>query len=176
MAHEHPFDFTTGPVEYAERTRFLRHPGGAGALRRQCGIRRGERDRVPAIRRKSERQVEMVLDLARARGITPRVPATAAERGGMVILDVPHGEAVTRELLRREVLVDYRPGAGIRLSPHFYTSDDELRRAVDEIASIRDSGAYARYEGQGGRDFDVAQQPRRGSIACGRPALRGQQR
>jgi kynureninase len=108
---------------------------------------------VPAIRRKSERQVQLILDLARARGITPRSPSSARERGGMVILDVPHGEAVTRELLRREILVDYRPGAGLRLSPHFYTTDDELHRAVDEIVDIRDSGAYARHKGAGGPGF-----------------------
>jgi len=155
MAHEHPFDFATGAIEYAgDASRFLHgtpavpalYAAGAGyAIVQSIG--------VEAIRRKSERQVELVLELARARGITPRAAATAKERGGMVILDVPHGEAVTRELLRREVLVDYRPGAGIRLSPHFYTTDDELRRAVEEIAAIRDSGAYGAHEGAGGTGF-----------------------
>src|SRR6185436_11723478 len=155
MAHEHPFDFATGAIEYAgDASRFLHgtpavpalYAAGAGyAIVQSIG--------VEAIRRKSERQVELVLELARARGITPRAAATAKERGGMVILDVPHGEAVTRELLRREVLVDYRPGAGIRLSPHFYTTDDELRRAVEEIAAIRDSGAYRAHEGAGGTGF-----------------------
>jgi kynureninase len=33
------------------------------------------------------------------------------------------------------VLVDYRPNAGIRIAPHFYTSDDELDRAMAEIRS-----------------------------------------
>jgi kynureninase len=60
----------------------------------------------------------------------------------MVILDVPHGEAVARELIRREILIDYRPGAGIRLSPHFYTSDEELAHAVDQISAILAAGAY----------------------------------
>jgi kynureninase len=71
----------------------------------------------------------------------------------MVILDVPDGQAVTRELLRREILVDFRPGAGIRLSPHFYTSDDELRRAVDEIAADPRFGAYRAHQGAGGTGF-----------------------
>ena len=58
----------------------------------------------------------------------------------MVILDVPDGAAVARELLRREILIDHRPGAGIRLSPHFYTTDDELdarrrRRSRDILAT-----------------------------------------
>ena len=53
-----------------------------------------------------------------------------------MILDVPNGKEVTTELGRREVLVDYRPGAGIRIAPHFYTSDDELDHTVGEIGKI----------------------------------------
>ena len=50
-----------------------------------------------------------------------------------MILDVPSGYEVTKELTRREVLVDYRPGAGIRIAPHFYTADEELERTVSEV-------------------------------------------
>jgi kynureninase len=71
----------------------------------------------------------------------------------MVVLEVPHGEAVTRELLRREILVDFRPGAGIRVSPHFYTRDDEVERVVAEIREILDSGAYRPYERAGAPAF-----------------------
>ena len=53
-----------------------------------------------------------------------------------MILDVPNGKEVTRELGRREVLVDYRPGAGIRISPHFYTTDEELEHTIHEIREI----------------------------------------
>jgi kynureninase len=56
---------------------------------------------------------------------------------------VPNGKEVTRELGRREVLVDYRPGAGIRISPHFYTTDEELEHTIHEIreAAIRPSAS-----------------------------------
>ena len=54
----------------------------------------------------------------------------------MVIIDVPNGKEVTAELARREVIVDYRPQAGIRIAPHFYTSDEELERTITEIVSI----------------------------------------
>ena len=57
-----------------------------------------------------------------------------------MILDVPNGKQVTRELIRREVLVDYRPGAGIRVAPHFYTTDEELERTISEIREIAFSG------------------------------------
>jgi len=155
MAHEHPFDFRGGPIDYArDATRFLHGTPAVPALyAARAGYAIVAAIGVEAIRRKSERQVQLILDLARARGLIPRAAPTPRERGGMVILDVPHGEAVTRELLHREVLVDYRPGAGIRLSPHFYTTDDEVRHAVEQIAVIRDSGAYLRHEEGGGTGF-----------------------
>jgi kynureninase len=155
MAHEHPFDFKTGPIDYApDASRFLHGTPSVPALYAAgAGYEIVKAIGVAAIRRKSERQVQMILDRALALGITPRAAPTARERGGMVILDVPHAEAVTRELLRREVLVDYRPGAGIRQSPHFYTTDEELLRAVEEIAAIRDSGAYRQHQGAGGTGF-----------------------
>ena len=81
---------------------------------------------VDAIRRKSERQVQLILDLAAERGIATRTPTSAGERGGMVILDLPHGQAVTRELLRREILVDFRPGRG---DPHLPALLHERRGA-----------------------------------------------
>jgi kynureninase len=71
----------------------------------------------------------------------------------MAILDVPHGEAVTRELLRREVIVDHRPGAGIRISPHFYNTDDEVRHVVEEIRAILDRGAWRAHERAGQTGF-----------------------
>jgi kynureninase len=155
MAHERPFDFEPGPVDYARGAwRFLHGTPSVPAL---YGARAGyeivSAIGVEAIRRKSERQVQLIVDLARERGLTPRTPDSPSERGGMVILDLPHAQAVTQELLRREILVDYRPGAGIRLSPHFYTSDDEVRHAVLEIAAIRDSGAYRAHQGSGGPRF-----------------------
>jgi kynureninase len=74
--------------------------------------------------------------LADEAGITVRSPRDPECRGGTVILDVANGREVTEELIRRQILVDYRPGAGIRIAPHFYTSDDEVRHTIRELASI----------------------------------------
>jgi len=155
MAHEHPFAFEPGAIDYAsDATRFLHGTPAIPALfAARAGYEVVAALGVDAIRRKSVRQVQLLMDRARARGLTPRTPDDPDRRGGMAILDVPHGEAVTRELLRREIIVDHRPGAGIRYSPHFYTTDDEIRRAVEEIAAIRDSGEYARHQGTGGTGF-----------------------
>ena len=58
---------------------------------------------------------------------------------------VPHAYEVSRELLRREFLVDYRPHAGIRVSPHFYTKDEELEPTIEEIGKILETKAYERH-------------------------------
>jgi kynureninase len=73
-------------------------------------------------------------------------PRASAERGGTVTIAVDHAAAVTRELVAREILVDYRPGAGIRISPHFYTTDEELEIAVGEIQKILETKSYQRHE------------------------------
>ena len=155
MAHAHPFAFETGPIDYAgDATRFLH---GSPAIPALYAARAGQEIiaevGVPAIRRKSQRQVQALVDLAAEHGFKTRTPADPEARGGMVILDVPHGAAVTRELLRREIVVDHRPGAGIRYSPHFYTDDDEIERAVRETRRILDEGAYRAHEQAGGTGF-----------------------
>jgi len=66
----------------------------------------------------------------------------AARRGGTVVINVPHSEAVAAELVARKFIVDHRPGAGIRIAPHFYTTDDECDAVIAEIGTILDTRAY----------------------------------
>jgi kynureninase len=75
-------------------------------------------------------------ELAEGAGFRINSPRNPAERGGTVVIDVPDGAEVTKELLRRNFLVDYRPGAGIRVAPHFYSTDEELELTVREIQAI----------------------------------------
>jgi kynureninase len=155
MAHRAPFAFETGAIEYADdASRFLHGTPAVPALyAAQAGYDIVSTAGVEAIRAKSMRQVQLLVERARERGFRPHAPDRPEERGGMVILDVPHGQAVTRELLRREVIVDFRPGAGIRFSPHFYTTDDEIVRALDEARRILDSGSYRAHEEAGSTGF-----------------------
>jgi selenocysteine lyase/cysteine desulfurase len=40
-------------------------------------------------------------------------------------------------LIDRRIFVDYRPGCGIRVGPHFYTEDveiDELFKALESVS------------------------------------------
>ncbi|MHC5543620.1 hypothetical protein ACYOEI_35800, partial [Singulisphaera rosea] len=61
---------------------------------------------------------------------------------------VEHVAEVALALKAREILCDYRPGAGIRLSPHFYTRDDELDAAIEAIAEILADGAWRTFSGK----------------------------
>ncbi len=95
---------------------------------------------LPAIRAKSQRQTTRLIELADARGFAVHAPRDPARRGGTVAFDVPHGPAVAQALLSRDIVIDYRPGAGIRVAPHFYTTDEELDAAVavlDDILATR---------------------------------------
>ncbi|HBY58553.1 MAG TPA: kynureninase, partial [Solibacterales bacterium] len=91
---------------------------------------------VEAIRAKSVRQTQRLMELADEAELAVRTPRDPAQRGGVVILDVPNGQEVTRELARREILVDYRPQAGIRIAPHFYTAEEELDHTIAQIKAI----------------------------------------
>jgi kynureninase len=102
---------------------------------------------VPRIRQKSLRQTELLIDLADAAGFEVRSPRETARRGGTVTVHVPDFPAVHRELAERQILCDFRPGAGIRLGPHYFNTDDELRHAVEQIGDILASGAHERHLG-----------------------------
>jgi kynureninase len=101
---------------------------------------------VEAIRAKSMRQTARLMELARERGYGVTAPEDPARRGGTVAIDVPHAYGVAQALLAEGIIVDYRPNAGIRLGPHFYTRDDELDRAVEAIEDIVRGEGYTRFE------------------------------
>jgi kynureninase len=102
---------------------------------------------VERIRENSLRQTQLLIDGAEKRGFEVRSPREPERRGGAVIVHVPGFEAVHKELAEREILCDFRPDAGIRLGPHYFTSDDELTFVLDQIAEIVETGAHERWLG-----------------------------
>jgi kynureninase len=137
-AHVSPFEFVGGPIEYApDIRRFLNGTPNVPAMySARSGYEIVNEIGTTAIRAKSQRQTQRLIGLADEAGFTVSSLRDPAERGGTVTLDVPNGREVTAELCRRQVLVDFRPGAGIRIAPHFYTSDDEIAHTIDELRSI----------------------------------------
>jgi kynureninase len=149
MAHADPFDFAAPPMRYARGAyRFMHGTPNVPALYAgRAGPRIVGEAGVGAIRRKSLRQTARLVAGAEAEGWRIRAPRDPERRGGTVALDVPHALEVKLELLRREVIVDYRPGAGIRISPHFYNTDDECDHAISEIRDILATDAWKRHVG-----------------------------
>jgi kynureninase len=145
VAHEEPFAFAAGPIEYAhDAFRFLNGTPNVPAMyAARSGYEIVNEIGVPAIREKSLRQTTRLMALADEAGFTVNTCRDPKLRGGTVVVDVPNGYAVTKELARREVLVDYRPQAGIRIAPHFYTTDEELEHTMAEIRDIVGAGVAA---------------------------------
>lgn len=138
VAHDRPFDFAAGPMRYADTAhRFMNGTPNVPALyAARTGYEIVNEIGVPAIREKSLRQTQRLMELADEAGLRVNTCRAAERRGGVVTLDVANGREVVKELERREVLVDYRPGAGIRVAPHFYSTDDDVERTVAEIREI----------------------------------------
>jgi kynureninase len=150
MAHESPFAFESS-MKYAPNiTRFLHGSPAIPALyAAQSGYRIINEIGVEAIREKSTRQTQMLIQLAEEAGFRVTSPKDPNRRGGTITIAAEHAAAMTKELIRREFIVDYRPGAGVRISPHFYTKDEELELIVREMKTIRDTRAYAEHEAAG---------------------------
>ena len=133
-AHRQPFAFSSSH-DYAEGIeRFLNGTPNVPAMyAARSGYEIINEIGVPAIREKSQRQTARLIDLAEESNFRVNSPRDPRQRGGTVVIDVPNGYEIVQELGRRDVLVDYRPGAGIRVAPHFYSSDEEVERVIHEI-------------------------------------------
>ncbi len=148
-AHKDPFAFLTSGQDYRDDGgRFLNGTPNVPALfAGREGIRIVGEIGVAAIRAKSQRLTGLILERAAHHGFAVRTPLAPELRAGHVSIDVPDGYEVCQALLEEEIVCDYRPQAGIRLSPHFYTRDEECIAAVDRIAGILAEGAHEKFKG-----------------------------
>ncbi|MCI0338312.1 MAG: aminotransferase class V-fold PLP-dependent enzyme [Acidobacteria bacterium] len=155
MAHRAPFAFEPGEIDYANDVhRFLHGSPAIPALyAAESGYDLINEIGVERIRAKSIGQTTKLIELADEQGWLVNSPRDASKRGGSVIIDVPHAGEVVRELAARDVLVDHRPGAGIRIGPHFFTTDEELVTIIAEIKNILETKAYEKYLAAGGAKF-----------------------
>jgi kynureninase len=146
QAHSRPFafeeemEYTTGAFRWLNGTPVI--PALYAAAEGPKILRRAG---IGAIREKSVRLTSRLIELADARGYTVNAPLDPERRGGTVALDVPHGYEVTQHLLSRNILVDYRVGAGIRIAPHFFTKEEEVEEAISEIDTVLESGSWQRF-------------------------------
>jgi kynureninase len=144
MAHEAPFAFDTELRYSSNITRFLHGSPAIPALyAAQSGYKIINEIGVEKIREKSIRQTEYLIRLAEEAGFGVTSPRDSSKRAGTITVAHENAAGIAKELVRREFIIDYRPGAGVRISPHFYTTDRELDLVIEELKKIRDSKAFA---------------------------------
>jgi kynureninase len=133
FAHEDSFAFATGPIRYADPPfRFMNGTTHIPAIEAsRPGLRIIQEVGVEKIRAKSKRQTSRLIELADQQGWQVNTPRDPEQRGGTVSIDMPESQQVSRDLLARDILVDWRPKAGVRFSPHFYNSDAEVDAAMN---------------------------------------------
>ena len=102
---------------------------------------------VERIREQSLRHTQLLIDLPTRRASRSAVRATPRNAVAPLRFARPNSTPCTRSSRERQILCDFRPDAGLRLGPHYYNTEDELRYAVGQIAEIVESGAYERHLG-----------------------------
>jgi kynureninase len=146
QGHARPFAFEPD-MDYAPGVaRFLTGTPNVPALyAATAGYDLIEEVGVASIRQNSQRQTALLTRLLDDAGFDVTSPREPERRGGTVTVRVPSFQAVHRELAERGILCDFRPDTGLRLGPHYYNTDDELRYAVEQITEIVESRAYERH-------------------------------
>jgi kynureninase len=150
QAHARPFAFEP-ELEYAAGSRrFLTGTPNVPALyAATAGYDVIEEVGVQRIRERSLRLTQLLIDLCDEVGLEVVSPREPERRGGTVTVSTPDHGACHRELGERGIVCDFRPdpAGGIRLGPHFFNTEEEVRHAVSELVDIVGTGAYERYEG-----------------------------
>ncbi len=138
QADREPFAFRRGPIEHADGPwRFLTGTPNIPALYScRTGYRIVAEVGVERIRQRSLALTSRLIAQAGLAGFEVRTPRRIEERGGTVSVWHPEAERLAQTLIEQQILCDFRPGGGVRLSPHFYNSEEECDRAIE---ALRDS-------------------------------------
>jgi kynureninase len=152
QAHAQPFAFEP-ELRYADgAARFLTGTPNVPALyAATAGYDLVEEVGIETIRAHSLRQTDLLAGLLEQSGFDILSPRDPARRGGTLVVRTPEFAAVHTELGERGIICDTRPDVGLRLGPHFFTTDEELVFTAEQIADIVESGAYERHLGAAAR-------------------------
>jgi selenocysteine lyase/cysteine desulfurase len=77
----------------------------------------------------------LAIRTAEAAGLRVRAVRDDHRRGGVVAVEMSEPKPIVDELVRRGIIVDYRPGI-VRLSPAFYNTEQELTDAIGQLAEL----------------------------------------
>jgi kynureninase len=146
QAHARPFEFEADQEYATGAARFLTGTPNVPALyAATAGYDLVEEVGVIRIRERSMQQTALFADVLDRAGFDVVGPKEPERRGGTLVVRTPEFQAVQRELEAREILCDARPESGIRLGPHFFNTDDEIRFAAEQMTQIVETGAYERH-------------------------------
>jgi kynureninase len=138
VAHETPFEFAAPPMRYSESVR--RFAQGTPSIPALYSVLSGlqiiDEVGIQTIRAESERRTQMIVDFALARGWKVNSPREVNQRGGSVMIYVEDGPGMVKRLAEKKVFVDCRPGVGLRMSPHFFNTDEEVLEAMEVLAGL----------------------------------------
>lgn len=138
VAHAAPFDFAAPPMRYDQSVRrFAQGTPSIPALYSVLpGLQIIEEVGVDTIRQESERRTKWMFDFALEQGWKVNSPRDINKRGGSVMIYVADGPDMVTRLAQRKVFVDCRPGVGLRMSPHFFNMDEEVREAMEILVEL----------------------------------------
>jgi kynureninase len=143
QAHVQPFAFEPEMTPAGGAARFLTGtPNVPANYAASAGYEIVAEIGVDRIRANSLRLTELLIGLVDEAGFELTSPREPERRGGSVVFRVPDFAAVQQELAAREIICDSRPDSGLRFGPHFFTTDDELRFAIEQVVDILASGAH----------------------------------
>ncbi len=138
IAHAQPFDFSHEGMRYAPGVRRFAQgtPNIPGLCSCLPGLKIIGQVSVSAIESESQRRTQWMVEFALARGWRLHSPQEVERRGGSVMIEVENPQQFVAELAARGVFVDCRPGVGLRMSPHFFNTDDEVAEAMEKLALL----------------------------------------
>ena len=143
FASQSPFAFDVDKLDLREDSYRLMNgtPGIASLHAVQPGVDIVAEIGVAPIREKSMRQTALIIELADELGYEVVSPRNPDERAGTVTVNPPQARQVSEALLARDIKIDFRPQAGIRIAPHFYNTDEEIHVAMAAIHVIVQQGS-----------------------------------
>jgi kynureninase len=138
VAHDSPFDFSHAPMRYARSVRrFAQGTPSIPALYSAIpGMEIIQSVGLEQIASESRRRTEQIIEFAKVRGWKLNTPSNPEQHGGSVMIGVADGPAMVERLAEKRVFVDCRPHAGLRMSPHFFNTDEEVFEALSILEKL----------------------------------------
>jgi kynureninase len=137
VAHAEPFAFAR-EMSYARGVRRFAQgtPNIPGLHSCLAGLDIIEEVGLETIAQESRRRTKWMVEFALEQGWKLNSPANIDERGGSVMIGVEDAPQMVARLAERKVFVDWRPRVGLRISPHFFNTDEEVREAMQILKDV----------------------------------------